>query len=222
MALDELEKEVSTLQHQLSAAFQPSQFPSIQTDEKNFNIATTPTTDNLIDLVAAVKITLLYVQNKLSSNDYKSSDELDKLKEELLNLHDKRKNVSVTRLDNYEDELETLRQENIQLQRLISQLNNTIKGMRNFEEDVVKNSRSDPDWDGHEEVEKWNPLIVELENEIYALRDLWNKSQENMAAIKQGQWSIVFICCFLSFLQILCTYKRFVNTFKRGLFKPAV
>lgn len=48
-----------------------------------------PISENVVDLVAAVKLTLLYVQNKLTSRETMGRDaELEKLKAELFDLRD--------------------------------------------------------------------------------------------------------------------------------------
>lgn len=79
-ALDNLECEVDTLQSQLSDAL-------ISQREANQMNQPPPLSDSTVDLVAAVKLTLLYVQNKLSPDDVRGHEaELERLKAELLNL----------------------------------------------------------------------------------------------------------------------------------------
>lgn len=81
-ALDSLENEVNTLQMQLSAALE-QQLKASQSNED------LPMSENVFDLVAAVKLTLLYVQNKLTSRETMGRDaELEKLKAELFDLRD--------------------------------------------------------------------------------------------------------------------------------------
>lgn len=78
-ALDDLEKEVNKLQEQLSMALQQQR--------------TLP----MADLLSAVKLTLLYVQNKLTSREtLGNEEELERLKAELLNLRERRESDALT------------------------------------------------------------------------------------------------------------------------------
>lgn len=73
---------MNTLQMQLSAALEQ------QLKASKCNQAL-PMSENVLDLVAAVKLTLLYVQNKLTSRETMGRDaELEKLKAELFDLRD--------------------------------------------------------------------------------------------------------------------------------------
>lgn len=75
--------------------------------------------DNVVDLLAAVKLTLLYVQNKLSSREAFGKEELEKLKLELLNLSRKRSSTSIG--ENH------LKQQIVDLQEEVAELENKIK-----------------------------------------------------------------------------------------------
>lgn len=90
--LDELETEVNTLQSQLSAAL---------THQRN---------QQMTDLVAAVKLTLLYVQNKLTSRETMVDDqtELERLKVELLNLREPQRSSQILQQQALESEIERL------------------------------------------------------------------------------------------------------------------
>lgn len=82
LALDSLENDVNMLQMQLSSALEQ------QMNASKSNQAL-PMSENVCDLVAAVKLTLLYVQNKLTSRETMGRDaELEKLKAELFDLRD--------------------------------------------------------------------------------------------------------------------------------------
>lgn len=93
-ALNELELEVNALQTQLSLALQQQR------------------TQPMADLLSAVKLTLLYVQNKLTSREtLGNEEELERLKAELLNLRERRES----------DALQHSRQEIDRLKKLVNQ-----------------------------------------------------------------------------------------------------
>lgn len=90
-ALNELEQEVNTLQAQLSVALQQQR--------------TLP----MADLLSAVKLTLLYVQNKLTSREtLGNEEELEKLKAELLSLRERRETDALTQCRQEIDRLKKL------------------------------------------------------------------------------------------------------------------
>lgn len=90
-ALDDLEQEVNTLQAQLSVALQQQR--------------TLP----MADLLSAVKLTLLYVQNKLTSREtLGNEEELERLKAELLNLRERRESEALTQSRQEIDRLKKL------------------------------------------------------------------------------------------------------------------
>lgn len=92
-ALNELEQEVNALQAQLSVALQQQR------------------TQPMADLLSAVKLTLLYVQNKLTSREtLGNEEELERLKAELLNLRERRDS----------DALQLARQEIDRLKKLVN------------------------------------------------------------------------------------------------------
>lgn len=103
VALDNLESEVDGLQVTLSGALQSQREASLANQPK-------PLSDSTVDLVAAVKLTLLYVQNKLSPDDIGGHEsELERLIAELLSLRSRDR----TELSEMKKENEMLRTESI-------------------------------------------------------------------------------------------------------------
>lgn len=179
--LDELESEVNTLQAQLSAAL------ALQKSQQN------------ADLVAAVKLTLLYVQNKLTSRETMGNeDELERLKAELLNLRERSEtemlldaraeierlqallNTSVTRdeqaIVDATQNILAIRHDVGELRKNMAQAGSDLRRV------VVKTKQSVRDLQGR--ANKSDSIIAEQENTIQGLQQHAERASIRLANVE--------------------------------------
>lgn len=179
--LDELESEVNALQAQLSAAL------ALQKSQQN------------ADLVAAVKLTLLYVQNKLTSRETMGNeDELERLKAELLNLRERSDaemlldaraeierlqgllNANVTRdeqaISNANDNIMQIRDEVDDLRKGLTQAGADLRGV------IIKAKKSVQELKG--KVNKSESIIAEKENTIQGLQQHAERASIRLANVE--------------------------------------